>query len=85
MEYSGNFLHFFSVDNGETKSNLPKKPVAGCCVLLAEEGLLVIKTDSQKQKIPSGKPEGTISCAGKLAFAFRLICFPMNRKTELAP
>jgi hypothetical protein len=25
-------------------------------------------------KIPSGKPEGTISCAGKLAVAFRLIC-----------
>jgi len=37
VENSGNFLHFSSVFNGETKKNLPEKPVAGCCVLLAEE------------------------------------------------
>jgi len=37
----------------------------------------VLRAACQKReiKIPSGKPEGTISCAGKLALAFRLICF----------
>ena len=57
----------------------------GCCMLLARRRKYggtpfrqwwPAERDSaeQQKKSPPDKPEGTISCAGKLAVAFRLIC-----------
>ena len=67
MENSGNFLHFFSVFNGVTKKNLPKKPVAGllyaACPRVQRNGIPpfvarwrnIIPSYKCKQKIPSGQ------------------------------